>query len=65
MALKSDISINAPVFAPSAISEGTNAFNEKLMDIMSKGPKWYEVLPLSSFLSLILKSLPSGSFANL
>lgn len=42
MALKSAISLDPGLFAPSAISADTHAFNQKLMDIMSKGPKWYE-----------------------
>jgi acetyl esterase/lipase len=44
MSLKSQLSIPDPaVFHPSAISEKTNAFNEKLMDIMRGAPRWYEV----------------------
>ena len=43
MALKSDLHLDPALFAPSAISAQTNGFNEKLMEIMSKGPKWYQV----------------------
>lgn len=39
----SALTLDASKFDPAAISEETKAFNQKLMDIMSKGPKWYEV----------------------
>jgi len=48
MTLQSAINLEATVFAPSAVSSETHAFNQKLMDIMSKGPKWYEVTSLSA-----------------
>ena len=42
--IESHLSISDPaIFKPSAISEKTNAFNEKLMDIMRGAPRWYEV----------------------
>ncbi|OCT54698.1 hypothetical protein CLCR_03008 [Cladophialophora carrionii] len=37
------LKLDPSVFDPAAISEETKAFNHKLMDIMSHGPKWYEV----------------------
>ena len=37
------LKLDPGVFDPASISEDTKAFNQKLMDIMSKGPKWYEV----------------------
>lgn len=37
------LTLDQTKFGPAAISEDTRAFNQKLMDIMSKGPKWYEV----------------------
>ena len=43
MALKTDLNLDATLFSPSAISAQTNGFNETLMEIMSNGPKWYEV----------------------
>jgi acetyl esterase/lipase len=44
MSLDSHISIPDPaVFHPSAISEKTNAFNQKLMEMMRGAPRWYEV----------------------
>ncbi|KIW19922.1 hypothetical protein PV08_00497 [Exophiala spinifera] len=39
----SDLSIDTTKFGRAAISAKTNALNEMLMDIMSTGPKWYEV----------------------
>ena len=50
MALKSDITLNAQLFVPSSIPAATAAFNDKLVQIMSTGPKWYEV-PSPSLLS--------------
>ena len=37
------LTLDASKFTPAAVPEDTKAFNQKLMDIMSKGPKWYEV----------------------
>lgn len=37
------LSIDQSVFDPNSISQDTHDFNTKLQDIMSKGPKWYEV----------------------
>lgn len=50
MTVNSDISLNANLFAASAIPPETTAFNEKLINIMKGAPKWYEVpilFPLS------------------
>lgn len=41
--MASALSIDPSLFGPAAISDETNAFNQSLMDIMAKGPKWYEV----------------------
>jgi hypothetical protein len=38
-----DLSVNSTKFGAAAISEDTHAFNKKLMEMMSTGPKWYEV----------------------
>lgn len=43
MGLQSDISITASKFNASSISPKTQRMNEYLMEIMAKGPKWYEV----------------------
>ena len=43
MALTSDLDINVSKLRPEAVSDATNAFNEKLISILSSGPKWYEV----------------------
>jgi len=43
MGLESDITVNVPKFQKESVSEATEKFNETLMDIMSNGPKWYEV----------------------
>lgn len=44
MSLTSNLSMPDPaVFHPSAISDATNTFNEKLMKIMEGAPRWYEV----------------------
>lgn len=41
--MASALSLDPSLFDPAAISDETHAFNQTLMDIMSKGPKWYEV----------------------
>lgn len=46
MSSTSPLIVDPAVFAPSAISAESHAFNQKLMEIMSTGPKWYEVLAL-------------------
>ncbi|KAK5246352.1 hypothetical protein LTR40_012035, partial [Exophiala xenobiotica] len=38
-----DLSVNSTKFGAAAISEDTHAFNKKLMEMMSTGPKWYDV----------------------
>ncbi len=43
MALSSALSLDPSLFDPASISKETHDFNAKLQDIMSKGPKWYEV----------------------
>ena len=43
MALHTALSLDPKLFDPASISKETHAFNAKLQDIMSKGPKWYEV----------------------
>ena len=43
MALHSALSLDPSLFDPSSIPEATHKFNAKLQDIVSKGPKWYEV----------------------
>jgi hypothetical protein len=37
------LKLDTSLFGEAAISEETKVFNAKLQDIMSKGPKWYEV----------------------
>ena len=46
MPLKSDLQLDAAKFAPSAISQKTSDFNDKLIKIMEGGPRWYEVMML-------------------
>jgi hypothetical protein len=48
MALKSDLTIDASKFDRSTIDKQTLEFNEKLIGIWAKGPRWYEVYPPSS-----------------
>ncbi|KIX10178.1 uncharacterized protein Z518_01259 [Rhinocladiella mackenziei CBS 650.93] len=43
MDVHSAFTLDTTKFGPGTISEETKTFNQKLMDIMSKGPKWYEV----------------------
>jgi hypothetical protein len=43
MALHSDMTLNASLFASSSVPAETSTFNDKLVKIMSTGPKWYEV----------------------
>jgi hypothetical protein len=50
MGLESDITINVAKFQKESISASTDKFNDQLMDIMSKGPKWYEVCHSQLFL---------------
>ncbi|KAK5146523.1 hypothetical protein LTR04_001029 [Oleoguttula sp. CCFEE 6159] len=45
MPLKSDLTISKEKFQPSALSEKTEKYNEKLISIMEGGPRWYEVGP--------------------
>ncbi|KAL2350329.1 Alpha/Beta hydrolase protein [Cryomyces antarcticus] len=45
MPLKSDLTISKEKFQPSAVSEKTEKYNEKLISIMEGGPRWYEVGP--------------------
>lgn len=52
MSLKTDITLDASKFDPSAITSETTKFNEQLMKIMADGPRWWEVqqiLPLLIF----------------
>lgn len=47
------LSIDPTKFGAAAISEDTQAFNKKLMEMMSTGPRWYEVSrPAAPFFSL-------------
>lgn len=48
MAAQSALTIDQSKFGAAAISEETHAFNQKLMEIMAHGPKWYEVSLFSS-----------------
>lgn len=41
--MKSNILFDGTVFDPASVSADTNAFKEYLMDVSTKGPKWYEV----------------------
>lgn len=41
--LYSHLALDQKMFDPASISPATHAFNQKLMDIMATGPKWYEV----------------------
>jgi hypothetical protein len=43
MGLKSDITINAAKFEPSAISEETAKLNQHTINIFEPLPKWYDV----------------------
>ncbi|KAF9869705.1 hypothetical protein CkaCkLH20_12748 [Colletotrichum karsti] len=43
MELDSALKINATKFGSAAIPDEAHEFNNYLMDLMSKGPKWYEV----------------------
>lgn len=43
MPLKSDLTLDASKFKPSAITQNTHDFNDKLIKIMENGPKWWEV----------------------
>jgi len=49
MALKSDITIAAEKFQPSAISEETTRLKQHLIEIFAGAPKWYEVSLLASY----------------
>ncbi|KAH9828293.1 alpha/beta hydrolase fold [Teratosphaeria destructans] len=42
-ALKSDLALDAAKFDPDAVTAKTQAFNEKLVEIMAAGPKWWDV----------------------
>src|ERR1700738_2045808 len=65
MALKSDITLDASLFAASSIPAETNAFNDKLIQIMSTGPKWYEVpLLLIPLLLIPLLLIPLYSICS-
>ncbi|KAF2773518.1 hypothetical protein EJ03DRAFT_100813 [Teratosphaeria nubilosa] len=41
--LKSDLALDAAKFDPNAVTEETQKFNQKLVEIMDGGPKWWEV----------------------
>lgn len=43
MPLKSDLQLDYSRFDPKNISEQTKKFNDGVMKVMSRGPKWYEV----------------------
>lgn len=43
MALQSDVTIDVSKFQPQAASQEVRNLNEYLMDLMKKGPKWFEV----------------------
>ena len=43
MPLTSDITLNAGQFDPAAASEQSKRLNDHLIEILEKGPKWYEV----------------------
>ena len=44
MPLKSDLALNASALDPKQIAEKTTAFNESLIELGRRGPKWYEVM---------------------
>ncbi len=46
------LSIDPTKFGAAAISEDTQAFNKKLMEMMSTGPRWYEVSRPAALFSL-------------
>lgn len=41
--LSSDININVSKLRPAAVSDAQNKFNDNLIAIGKKGPKWWEV----------------------
>jgi len=43
MGLQSELTLDASKFGVAAAPEETHAFNRHLMELMSRGPKWYEV----------------------
>jgi hypothetical protein len=43
MPLNSDLQLPASKFDPDQVTDQTAKFNEKLIEIMKGGPKWYEV----------------------
>jgi hypothetical protein len=43
MPLTSDITLNAGKFDPAAASEQSKRLNDRLIEFVEKGPKWYEV----------------------
>jgi len=53
MAGASALNLETNLFNPAAISDDTKAFNQKLMDIMAGGPKWYEVGIISSLFTKV------------
>jgi hypothetical protein len=50
----SALTIDTAKFGEAAISDESHAFNQALMDLMAKGPKWYEV-GIEDFVRLGLK----------
>lgn len=51
MPLTSDVTVNAAKFDRSTIDEETKAFNDKLIKIWADGPRWYQVMHLTSHFS--------------
>jgi acetyl esterase/lipase len=63
MPLKSDLQLDISALDPAAISPDTNALNESLKQLGSKGPMWYEVhtLTVTSLFCPRLISLQVGA----
>lgn len=64
MPLKSDLSLDASKFKPTAISKQTHDFNDQLIKIMEGGPKWWEVSAFAQHIRAMANNIVRSAQRN-